>query len=182
MGYDVKKLWKGNRLQIRYPVIYGGDGTRPSGEPFVLGVQGALGHKQKPQCVHISNVHAGLLPTDVYSSMYARMTVNFFPYDASGNRGVGFGLGNVCKTRDGEPLGSRANAVRQRTPGTLSQLVRTALVPKPGYKFVDADFSAIEARVVAWLAGKEWVLQVFRTHDKIYEATTIPYTRVHYQG
>nr|WP_243023934.1 MULTISPECIES: hypothetical protein [unclassified Butyricicoccus] len=34
MGYDVKKLWKGNRLQIRYPVIYGGDGTRPSGEPF----------------------------------------------------------------------------------------------------------------------------------------------------
>lgn len=60
MGYDVKKLWKGNRLQIRYPVIYGGDGTRPSGEPFVLGVRGALGHKQKSQCVHISNVHAGL--------------------------------------------------------------------------------------------------------------------------
>ena len=92
MGYDVKNLWKGNRLQIHYPVIYGGDGTRPSGEPFVLGVQGALGHKQKPQCVHISNVHADLLPTDVYS---ARMTVNFFSYDASGNRGVGFGLGAV---------------------------------------------------------------------------------------
>lgn len=52
--------------------------------------------------------------------------------------------------------------------GTLSQLVRTALVPKPGCKFVDADFSAIEARVVAWLASEEWVLQVFRTHDKIY--------------
>ena len=95
MGYDVKELWKGKRLQIRYLVICGGDGTRPSGEPFVLGVQGALGHKQKSQCVHISNVHAGLLPTDVYSSMYARMTVNFFPYDASGNRGVGFGLGAV---------------------------------------------------------------------------------------
>lgn len=110
MGYDIKELWKGKRLQIRYLVICGGDGTRPSGEPFVLGVQGALGHKQKPQCVHISNVHADLLPTDVYSGMYARVTVNFFPYDASGNRGVGFGLGNVCKTRDGEPLGGRANA------------------------------------------------------------------------
>ena len=63
--------------------------------PFVLGVQGALGHKQKPQCVHISNVHADLLPTDVYSGMYARVTVNFFPYDASDNRGVGCGLGAV---------------------------------------------------------------------------------------
>ena len=95
MGYDVKELWKGKRRQRRYRVICGGDGTRPSGEPFVLGVQGALGHTQKPQCVHISNVHADLLPTDVYSGMYARVPVNFFPYDASGNRGVGFGLGAV---------------------------------------------------------------------------------------
>ena len=45
--------------------------------------------------MHISNVHADLLPTDVCSGMYARMIVNFFPYDASGNRGVGFGLGAV---------------------------------------------------------------------------------------
>ena len=58
-------------------------------------MQGALGHKQKPQSVHISNVHVDLLPTDVYSSMYARVTVNFFLYDASGNRGVGYGLGAV---------------------------------------------------------------------------------------
>ena len=45
--------------------------------------------------MHISNVHANLLSTDVYSGMYARVTVNFFPYDASGNRGVGCGLGAV---------------------------------------------------------------------------------------
>ena len=95
MGYDVKELWKGKRLQIRYLVICGGDGTRPSGEPFVLGVQGALGRKQKPQSVHISNVHADLLPTDVYTGIYACVTVNFFPYDASGNRSVGCGLGAV---------------------------------------------------------------------------------------
>lgn len=54
---------------------------------------------------------------------------------------------------------------------TLSQLIRTAFVPSPGHSFVDADFSAIEARVIAWLAGEEWVLEVFRTHGKIYEAT-----------
>ena len=55
-------------------------------------------------------------------------------------------------------------------PDTLSQLIRTALIPAPGHVFVDADFSAIEARVIAWLAGEEWVLNVFRTHGKIYEA------------
>lgn len=54
---------------------------------------------------------------------------------------------------------------------TLGQLVRTALIPSPGNVFVDCDFSAIEARVLAWLAGEEWVLDVFRTHGKIYEAT-----------
>ncbi|MEG2930320.1 MAG: DNA polymerase, partial [Ruthenibacterium sp.] len=56
-------------------------------------------------------------------------------------------------------------------PNTLSQLARTALIASPGKAFVDADFAAIEARVIAWLAGEEWVLDVFRTHGKIYEAT-----------
>ncbi len=56
-------------------------------------------------------------------------------------------------------------------PDTLSQLIRTAFVASSGHTLVDADFSAIEARVIAWLAGEEWVLEVFRTHGKIYEAT-----------
>lgn len=55
-------------------------------------------------------------------------------------------------------------------PDVLSQLIRTALVPSEGRVFVDADFSAIEARVIAWLAGEQWVLDVFKTHGKIYEA------------
>lgn len=56
-------------------------------------------------------------------------------------------------------------------PDTLSQLIRTAFIPSKGNKFVVADFSAIEARVIAWLAGEQWVNEVFATHGKIYEAT-----------
>ncbi len=56
-------------------------------------------------------------------------------------------------------------------PDTLSQLIRTAFIPSFGHKFVVADFSAIEARVIAWLAGEQWVNEVFATHGKIYEAT-----------
>ncbi len=56
-------------------------------------------------------------------------------------------------------------------PDTLSQLIRTAFVPKDGYKLIVADFSAIEARVIAWLAGERWRNDVFATHGKIYEAS-----------
>jgi len=56
-------------------------------------------------------------------------------------------------------------------PDTLSQLIRTAFVAPEGKVLIDADFSAIEARVISWLAGEEWRLEVFRTHGKIYEAS-----------
>ena len=55
-------------------------------------------------------------------------------------------------------------------PDILSQLVRTAFITSKD-KFIISDFSAIEARVIAWLAGEEWVNEVFATHGKIYEAT-----------
>lgn len=54
---------------------------------------------------------------------------------------------------------------------TASQLIRTAFVPAEGCIFAVADYSAIEARVIAWLAGENWKLDVFRTHGKIYEAS-----------
>ncbi len=55
--------------------------------------------------------------------------------------------------------------------GVLSQLIRTAFIPSPGRRFIVCDYSAIEARVLAWLAGEEWVLQEFRGEGLIYEAT-----------
>lgn len=57
------------------------------------------------------------------------------------------------------------------TPFVFSQLVRTAFIASPGCRFVVSDFSAIEARVISWLADEEWRLEVFRTHGKIYEAS-----------
>lgn len=54
---------------------------------------------------------------------------------------------------------------------TLSQLIRTAFVASPGNVLIDADFSAIEARVISWLAGEKWRLDVFNSHGKIYEAS-----------
>jgi DNA polymerase len=56
-------------------------------------------------------------------------------------------------------------------PDTLSQLIRTAFVAPKDHRFIVADFSAIEARVIAWLAGEKWRLDVFKTHGKIYEAS-----------
>ena len=54
------------------------------------------------------------------------------------------------------------------TPDILSQLIRTMLIPKPGCQFIIADFSAIEARVLAWLSGEEWVLEAFRKGQDLY--------------
>lgn len=57
------------------------------------------------------------------------------------------------------------------TPGVLSELIRTAFIPKEGHRFIVADFSAIEARVLSWLAGEKWRIEVFQSHGKIYEAS-----------
>ncbi len=63
-------------------------------------------------------------------------------------------------------------------PDVLSELIRTAFVPKAGRKFIVCDFAAIEARVIAWLAGEQWRNDVFSTHGKIYEASASQMFRV----
>ncbi|SPF36601.1 DNA polymerase [Candidatus Desulfosporosinus infrequens] len=61
--------------------------------------------------------------------------------------------------------------VYDSVPGVLSELIRTAFIPSKGHRLIVADFSAIEARVIAWLAGEAWRLEVFNGHGKIYEAS-----------
>lgn len=63
------------------------------------------------------------------------------------------------------------NLLYEDIPDTLSQLVRTAFIPRQGYKFIVADFSAIEARVIAWLAGETWRMQAFANGEDIYCAS-----------
>lgn len=74
---------------------------------------------------------------------------------------------NLVKDGDGELL----EMLYGNVPDTLSQLIRTAFIPETNHTFVVADFSAIEARVIAWLAGERWRIDVFNTHGKIYEAS-----------
>ena len=74
---------------------------------------------------------------------------------------------DIVKSGDYETL----EMLYEDIPDTLSQLIRTAFVPKEGYKFIVADFSAIEARVLSWLAGEEWRTEVFASGGDIYCAS-----------
>jgi DNA polymerase len=74
---------------------------------------------------------------------------------------------DLLKARDYETL----EMLFGNVPDTLSQLIRTAFIARPGARLIPVDFSAIEARVIAWLAWCVWRLEVFNTHGMIYEAS-----------
>lgn len=108
------KIWGGVRPPVMPIPIHDGDGVRDNGTPYGEECKGCwvitASSKQKPQVVHQSDINTELLPQDIYSGMYARVTINFFGYNRAGKRGIGCGLGNVMKTRDGEPLAGGATA------------------------------------------------------------------------
>ena len=119
-------------------LLHDGDGLRESGLPYGDECKGhfviTASTKNKPQVVGIDNINCELAPSDIYSGMYARVTVNFFPYDSAGSKGVGCGLGNVLKTRDGEPLGGGASAAADfeglGQSFAIAQPATNAFVPK----------------------------------------------------
>lgn len=110
----VASKWNGVRPpQIAIPV-HDGDGPRPSdGMPFGEECKGhwvfTASSNQPPQVVDAA-LNPIINQTEVYSGIYARVSVQFFPYANSGKKGIGCGLGNVQKLEDGEPLGSRTSA------------------------------------------------------------------------
>lgn len=139
----VSKKWGGARPQMNQ-LLWDGDGLRKSGLPFSDECKGHYvinaSSKLKPQVVGIDNVNCELAPNDIYSGMYARVTINFFPYDTAGSKGVGCGLGNVLKTADGEPLSGGAsaasdfadigNAVAPQVQSTAPQFTATQFAPQ----------------------------------------------------
>lgn len=108
------KSWGGVRPPVMPIPIHDGDGVRENGTPYGPECKGhwvlTAATKNKPQVVHQSDITTELLPQDIYSGMYARVTVNFFSYNRAGKKGIGCGLGNVMKTRDGDPLAGVTSA------------------------------------------------------------------------
>ncbi|MNJ55477.1 hypothetical protein D3C77_509700 [compost metagenome] len=109
----VAGIWNGARPpQLKTP-IWDGDGVRQNGEPFGPECKGhwvlTASSKQQQAIVDL-NMNPIINQTEVYSGMYARVNINFFPFANSGNRGIGAGLGPVQKVADGEALGGRVSA------------------------------------------------------------------------
>lgn len=110
----VSSKWNGARPPVLSVPIHDGDGVRPSdGMPFGEECKGhwvmTASSKQAPQIVDAS-LNPIIDQTQVYSGIYARVSINFFPYNNNGKKGIGCGLGNVQKLEDGEPLGNRTTA------------------------------------------------------------------------
>lgn len=128
----VNEKWGGVRPNFA-PILHDGDGTKPdAGTPYSAECKGCwvlnASSEQKPGVVDQSNINCELAPQDIYSGMYARVTLNFYGYK-NRKTGVGCGLGNVMKTRDGEPLGGGATAAADFAE--VGQSVAPAAAPQP---------------------------------------------------
>lgn len=116
----VSKNWNGIRPPLISICVHDGDGPRPSdGQPFGEECRGhwvfTASSKQAPFVVD-ANVQPILQQSEVYSGMYGRVSVNFFPYNSNGKKGLGCGLNGVQKLRDGEPLSARVTAEEAFAP------------------------------------------------------------------
>jgi hypothetical protein len=110
----VASKWNGVRPPVLAIPVHDGDGVRPSdGMPFGDECKGhwvfTASSKDIQQVVDI-NVQPILNQSEIYSGVYARVSVRFFPYASNGKKGIGCGLGPVQKLEDGEPLGGRVSA------------------------------------------------------------------------
>ncbi len=113
MGISTK--WNGARPPVLATPIYDGDGVRPNGEAFGAECKGcwvftaSSKADRKPRIVN-PQLQDILDPNEIYSGIWGRVGVDAYPYNVSGKRGIAFGLTNVQKLADGDPLGSSTTA------------------------------------------------------------------------
>ena len=125
-GFTKFPLWKGIAPTQSGIPLHDGDGVRENGEPYGEECRGhwvmTASSKQKQEIVD-RNVVPILDQSQIYSGIYAHVSINFYPYHNSGKKGIGCGLGPVMKIRDGEPLGSKitaAEAFKGFAPATIN--------------------------------------------------------------
>ena len=104
-----KHLWGGKIPANLKTPLRDGDEERPDDEAYANSYFVNANSKRKPELVDLKG-NKDLGPDEVYSGCYARVSINFFGYNAAGNKGIGCGLGNVQKLDDGEPLGGFSRA------------------------------------------------------------------------
>ncbi|MEK4359924.1 DUF2815 family protein [Paenibacillus sp. FSL M7-1455] len=97
-----------NKAALKLP-LRDGDIDRPDDEPYANSYFINANSNTAPQIVD-RNVNPILDRSEVYSGVYARVSINFYAFNSNGNKGIACGLGNIQKIRDGEPLGGRTNA------------------------------------------------------------------------
>jgi hypothetical protein len=139
----VSDKWNGVRPPILSTPVHDGDGVRVSdGMPFGEECKGhwvfTASSKNKPEVVD-ANLNPIINPSEIYSGMYARVSVNFFPYAQAGKKGIGCGLGPIQKIADGEPLGGRVSATEAfggpaDLPQAPQQFAQAYQQPAPQYQ------------------------------------------------
>lgn len=134
----ISSKWNGVRPPVLAIPVYDGDGVRPSdGMPFGDECKGHwvfTASSKDPQQVVDINVQPILNQTEIYSGVYARVSVRFFPYASNGKKGVGCGLGPVQKLEDGEPLGGRVSAASAFGDASVGYApAATSYSPQPAY-------------------------------------------------
>jgi hypothetical protein len=126
----IQTKWNGTRPAQPAIPIYDGDGVRPNGEAFSEECRGhwvlTASSEQKPEIVDI-NCNPIMNASEIYSGMYAHVSINFFGYFNSGKKGIGCGLGNVQKVEDGTPLAASIRSAAEDFAGAAPQYAQ------PGY-------------------------------------------------
>lgn len=124
--YGLQNKWNGAAPPNVPNPLHDGDGVKDNGEPYGAECKGhwvmtaSCKQDHQPRVVD-TNMQDIINPSDIYSGMYGRVSVNFYAYNFQGKKGIGCGLQHVQKLRDGEPLGGMAVSVEEafgNAPGT----------------------------------------------------------------